>query len=149
MSDYEDILNQSWDNIPQPKTLPEGSYLLKGRNASFQAGKEGQSNSFLFVYQVREAMDDVDADKLAELGADYDMENNQVFHKVWVETSVDYDKVRKHLALHGIEAKGSIADTLKSFKGSQVIAYLKLRTYLDKSGQQITTNQAEQFAKVE
>lgn len=150
MSDYAEIAALSWENIPEPKVLPAGSYLLRGKNATYQPSKDAdKSPSFLFVYGVKEPMDDVPAEDLEALGDGYDVENNQIFHRIWVETAVDFDKVRKHLELHGIEVKGSIPDTLKKFKGTQVVAYLKQRNFTDKSGANRVDNNAEQFAKVE
>lgn len=151
MSEYADILSQSWDNIPQPKLLPVGSWLLKGRNASFQAAKdETKSNAVLFVYSAKEPMDDVDSDALSELGAEYDVAENKIFFRMYVDDAAAWDGVRNHLAKHGIDTAGkSIADSLKAFKGTEVIAYLDQNTFVNAAGESVTSNNAKQFAQVE
>lgn len=149
MSDYADIASMSWENIPEPKVLPVGSYLLRGRNASYQPSKEeGKSPTFMFVYSVKEPMDDVDAEALSGLGEDYDLASNQIFFRIYVETAADFAKVRRHLALHGVEAKGDIKETLKKFKGTEVVAYLNQKQFTDRQGETRTDNNAETFAAV-
>lgn len=151
MADFEDILNQSWDEIPTAKTLPDGSYRLRGRNASYQPAKSAEQNpSVLFVYTVKEPMDDVDADELKKLGGDYDFATNRIFFRMWVEDATDWDNVRKHLAKHGIETAGrAVNESLKAFKGTEVNAYLKQRTFTNNAGEQQIDNNPTQFAAVE
>ncbi len=35
--DYDDILNRTWDEIPEPKLLPGGGWALKGGNLDLTA----------------------------------------------------------------------------------------------------------------
>jgi len=152
MSDnYEDILNQSWDQIPEAQTLPVGSYLLRGRNASYQPAKDAdKSPVVLFVYQPKEPMDDVNEEELAALGENYDIADNKIFVRFYVDDNAQWDVVRNHLIKHGIDPKGkSIADSLKAFKGTEVIAYLDQRQYTNAAGEQVTQNDAKQFAPVD
>lgn len=146
---YEEILNRGWDEVPEVKVLPEGSWLLAGRNAAYKE-PEGDSNPFLmFVYEPKEPMDDVDTDALDELGADYDFSNNRLFFRMWLETSADWDKVRKHLVKHGIDVSGSIKDSLDAFKGTEIVSYLEQRSYTDNAGEPQVTNDPTQFAKAD
>lgn len=148
--DYEDILNQSWESIPVVQTLPDGSYLLKGRSAKYQPAKnEDGSPAVLFVYTPKEAMDDVSADELAKLGDNYDVGANRIFSKFFVNDGADWDKVRKHLVKHGIEATGSIEDSLKAFKGTEVVAFIGTRSFTNNAGETQVENQATNFTKVE
>jgi hypothetical protein len=150
MSDnYEDILNRSWDEIPEVQALPVGSYLLRARNASYQPAKDAdKSPVVLFVYQVKEPMDDVDTAELAALGDNYDIGENKIFHRMYVDDNAAWDAVRQHLAKHGISG-GTIAESLKAFKGQEVIAYLSQRQYTDAAGEQKVQNNAGPFAAVE
>lgn len=150
MSNYEDILNRSWDNIPKDQLLPEGSWLLRGQNATFQKAKtEDQSDRFLFVYQVKEPMSDVDAQALQSLG-DFDITSKQVFFTLFVQRPKDWDIVRAHLAKHGVPVSGvSIQDSLKAFKGTEVIAYLGTKTFTSKqTGEVVTDNDPTVFEPV-
>lgn len=146
----EEILDRSWDEIPVPKLLPVGSYLLKGRNASYVAGQGENSPKALFFYVPKEAMDDVDANALSELGDDYDFAANQIVYTVWLETPRNWDELRNHLAKHGIDTKGkSVKESLKAFKGTEVIAYLNTRNFQNRAGETVTENNPTAFVKVE
>src|SRR5262245_17512479 len=137
---YDEILNGSWDNVPQDKVLPEGSWLLRGKNATFQKAKEAdKSDRFLFVYQVREPMSDVDAQALQGLG-DFDITSKQVFYTVFIQRPKDWDTLKSHFAKHGVPTNGSIQESLKGFEGSEVIAYLGTKTFTSKSGDVVTDN---------
>src|SRR5690606_4101030 len=127
--DYDDILNRSWDDIPIPQVLPLGSYLLRNRNVTYKPATDTASARVLFFYNVREPMDDVDADALAELGEDYDLSTNQVVASFFVESARDWDTVRNHLALHGVDLSGkTIREAFKEVRGKEVVAYLDQRT---------------------
>lgn len=151
MSDYADILNQQWDEIPEVAVLPSGSYRLRARKASYQPAKSADGNpSFMFVYTVKEPMSDVSDDELAALGENYDVGANRIFTRIWVESNADMDNVRKHLAKHGVDAKGkTLQETLKEFEGKEVIAFLNQRTFTNNAGEQVLTNEASQFAPTE
>lgn len=144
---YEDILNQSWDNIPVPKLLPEGSWLLRGQNAKYQPSKgEDQAPTVMFVDVPKEPMNDVDAEELAKLGDNYDLANNKLFTRVFINDASDWNKARKILKAHGIETEGqSIQDSLKAYKGTESIAFLSQRTFTNKAGEEQQSNEASQF----
>jgi hypothetical protein len=153
MSDnYEDILSQSWDNIPVPKALPVGSYLLKAGSASFQPAKDAdKSPSVLFVHSPKEAMDDVDREALEGLGENYDIAGNRLFTRIFIETAADWDKVRNLVKKHGVDVAGkSIQDTLKAVRGREIIGYVDQNTYEDKTtGELRTGNNTKGFVAVE
>jgi hypothetical protein len=148
---YEDILETSWDDVPQVKLLPVGSWLLKVRNASFQPPKkEDQSPSVLIVYTAKEPMDDVSDEELAELGEDYDFGENRLFVRFWIETGADKDNLRKHIEKHGIETKGmTFAETLKALKGNEVIAYVAQKSFQNAAGVSVVENTATNFQVAE
>jgi hypothetical protein len=150
MDDYEEILNKSWDEIPSPQVLPVGSYRLKVKGASYKEAKSSGTNDYvLFVYQAVEPLEDVDADALAELG-DYDISQNTLFFRIWIEAYADWDDVRKHVVKHGIElVPGETPkETLARMKGAVVIAWLDQRTYENKAGDTVEDNDPMQFAPV-
>lgn len=150
MSDYKDIAELSWDEIQEPKVLPVGTYLLKLRNAVFQPAKEeDKSPVVMFVHVPKEAMADVKADELAELGGDYDIGENKIFTRFYIEDGSSWDQVRKLLQKHGVEPKGSIVESLKSAKGSEVLGYLDQRAFARKDGSQGVANNVTEFAPVE
>ncbi len=149
--DYEEILNKSWDEIPVAQLLPVGSYRLKSGGANYIEAKDADKNDcVLFPYTPVEPLQDVDADALAELG-DYDISQNKVFHRIWIEGYADWDKVRKHILKHGIELipGETPKETFARMKGSAIIAWLDQREFEDKSGETVQTNDPTQFAAVE
>ena len=147
---YEEILSRGWDEIPEVRPLPTGSYLLKGRGAKYHPAKGDGNPSILFVYTPMEPMDDVDDAELKALGANYDIKGNRIFYRAWLETGADWDTVRKHLAKHGIETKGkNISDSLGAFKGTEVVAHLGVRNYTNGAGDLVTENQPNAFHKAD
>jgi hypothetical protein len=134
------VLKGSWGEIPEVKLLPGGTYRLRCRNVSFQAPKSEDGNpSVMFVYVPQETMDDVDQEALSELGPDYDIEENQLFERIWLERGADWDRLRKHLLKHGIteadlEEAGDIESSLKLAKGRDVLGLVIQRQYKDKTG---------------
>lgn len=152
MSDYEAILNASFNEIPEVKTLPDGSWKLKARSAKFMPPKEEGNNPLvLFVYSAVEPMDDVNQEDLTALGDDYDYSGNSIFTRFYVESKADWDKVRKHIEKHGVDVTTDepVNEVLKGVKGTEVIAYLKSRSFTNSAGQPSEENTATNFAPVE
>lgn len=150
MSDYADIADLSWDNIQEPKTLPVGTYLLKLRNVSFQPSKEeGKSPVVLFVHAPKEAMEDVRSEELEALGSEYDISENKVFTRKYIEDGASWAEVRNLLAKHGVEVSGSVEESFKKAKGAEVLGYLDQNTFTRKDGTVATGNNVTEFAKVD
>lgn len=149
-TDYADILEMSWEDIPEPKLVPDGSWLFTLKNASYQPPKGDASPRVMFVYSPKEPMDDVDAGELEKLG-DYDYTENRAFHVLWLETKRDWDNVRKHLTLHGLEPTGNIVEYLKTVRslGGQVVAYVTTDNFKNKDGQTVPQNRLSNFTKFE
>lgn len=154
MSDYADIANLSWDEIQEPQVLPVGSYLLKLSNASFQPSKDAdKSPVVMFVYKAKEAMEDVNTEELEALGAEYDISENKIFHRIYIEDGSSWDQVRKHIAKHFPEdeapPKGKVVDTLKALKGAEIVGYLNQQSFKRKDGTQGMSNNATEFGRVD
>ncbi len=159
LNDYESIGDTSWDDIPEPKTLPNGPWLLQGKNAKRMKGRdaddehEASSPYVLFFYKAVEPLAEVDDAELAALGDDYDVSTNDLSFRIYIETKADFRKVLTHLAKHEIvpeksEETGkmeSIDATLKRFRKSKVIGVLKSRTFKDKTGELHTDNSISAF----
>ena len=147
MSDYENILSKGWDNIPQPKQLPEGSYLLVSRGASIQAPtKEGGNPNILFVHSVKEAMDDVDDGDLKKLGDGYDFSLNRIFTRVWLETAADYSGARAMLKKHGVDTSGDdYKEAFKDLRGKEIVAFLTPHSFVNNAGDEVQDNRASNF----
>lgn len=152
---YEAIAETSWDDIPEPKILPKGTWKLRGKNAKRMNGGEG-TDYVLFFYKAEEPMSDVDDADLDALGKDYDFNINDLSFRIYIETLADYRKVQAFLSKHGVEpsvdestgkAEG-IDATLKKFKNSEVLSVLGKRTFKDKTGELRTDNTLTAFASV-
>lgn len=150
MSDYAEIANLSWDNIQEPKVLPLGSYLLKLKNVSFQPSKDqDKSPVVLFIHQPKEPMDDVKTEELEALGKDYDISENKTFTRIYIEDGSSWDQVRKLLAKHGVDVSGSVPDSFKKAKGTEVIGFLETRNFQRQDGTQGEANNVTSFSSVE
>lgn len=148
--EYAEILKKSWDDIPKPQLLPNGSWRMRARNAKYMEAKAADQNPFaLFVYAPTEALSDVDEDALAEMD-DYDPSQNRVFARIWLETAADWDALRNHIRKHGIDTSGrSPEETLKAVKGTEIIAFLDRETFTDGAGEVREQNVASKFAPVD
>lgn len=150
MSDYADISDLSWDNIQEPKPAPNGTYLLRGSNAVFQPSREeGQNPAVMFVHNIKEPMSDVKSEELEALGVDYDLTENKVFSKVFIEDGSSWMKVKAILEKHGIKTSGKVLDDLKKVKGAEVLAYLTVSTFKRKDDSVGQNNKVETWAAVD
>ena len=148
-TNYSDIAKLTWGNIPEPKLLPDGSWLLRAQMAKYMPARDEDGNpQVLFVYGAKEPMSDVRAEDLDALGSNYDLGANRIFVRFYVSNAAEWDNVRKHLAKHGVEAEGPIVDTLKKVRGTEVVGYLTTRSFVDGSGNQRSENTAGQFEAV-
>lgn len=153
--DYDDVLNETWDDLPVEKTLPDGGYRLKGTNVAWVKPKtEGQKAKVLFSYEAKEPLT-VDADVLEEkLGDNYDLALNNLTFTIFIETAKDWQQVKKHLKVHGIEAEGPLFDDnkklafAKAFRGSEVVAQIGHRFFENNAGEQVEQNTLSKFQAV-
>lgn len=148
---YSEILDRSWDDIPEPSLLPEGSWLLRGKNATYIPKKDTLNARVLFFYVPKEPMSDVDQEALDALGDDFDYAegSDDIVKTFWIEKNAQWKDVKDHLALHGVEVKGrSQQETLKAFKGTEVVSFLVQKTVNTKNGPK-TVMDPSTFAKVE
>lgn len=154
MADYDDILNRTWDDIPEPQLLPNGGWMLSGANVALVKPKEdNQALKVLFSYKAKQPTNVAD-DLLEELG-EYDFTINDLTFTIYVETAADWSKVKKHLAKHGVEVSGALFNEAgklafaKAFRGSEVIAEVGQRSYEDAAGETIWQNTLSKFQAVE
>lgn len=149
MSDYKDIANLSWDKIQEPKPGPVGTYLLKGSNGVFQPAKEeGKSPVVMFVHTIKEAMDDVSSAELAELGEGYDLTENKVFTRIFIEDGSSWLKVRDILLKHDVKLSNNVLEDLKKVKGAEVLGYLTIDRFKRDDGTMGENNKVETWASV-
>lgn len=151
--DYDDILNRSWDEIPEPQILPAGDWLVAGANAALvKPTEEGKSLKVLLSYTAKSPVA-VDEDKLAELG-EYDISTSDLNYTIFVEKASDWDKVRKHLAIAGVPMEGAILNEngklgfAKAFRGSEVVVELGERSFQNQAGETIWQNSMSKFRTV-
>lgn len=151
--DYDDILNRTWDDIPEPVLLPGGAWMVVGKTAGLvKPREEGQSLKVLFNLKAKEPVN-VAQEELDELG-DYDITINDLQYTVYIESAADWDKVRKFLAVFGVEMSGSILDDkgklafAKAFNGAEAIAEIGQRNYENKDGETVWQNTLSKFQKV-
>lgn len=152
-NDYDEILNRTWDEIPDEKVLPDGWYVLTAKNANFQKPKGDGNAKILIFYTVADALGEDDGgprqDALEALGADYDMTENEIVQTIWVSGNKDWRAAKRHLALLGVTTEGkSLMDGLKEVKGNPIAARLEYRTYQNKAGITVEQNDPKEFAPI-
>lgn len=153
MSDvnYDALLTESVDNIPQEVIFPQGLYTLRCRGARFVAPKEADQKPRLFVnWTVKAPQDDVDAAEWDALKKD-DREATEVLSVFNLVNAYDWSRVFDIAAKSGIDKTGMTKkDLFDSFAKTEVIAYVKPRTFQDKqTGETRQTNDVGNFAAVE
>jgi hypothetical protein len=146
---YTDIANLSWNDIPDVKTLPDGSWLLKARSASFKPSTDPEKSPVvMIVFNAKEPMDDVRSEDLEGLGKDYDVSANTIFHRIYIENFSDWKRVKDVLAKMGVDTEGkSVPDSLKEVKGKEIIAALKTRNFTRADGEPGEENNITAFVK--
>lgn len=150
--DYEGLLERTRAETPTLQLLPVGSFRLKhSGNAKFQKARDSDKNdSVMFVYSAMEALEDVDNEQLAALG-DYDISQNKLFFRVWIENEVDWANFWLHVDKHGELGLGPDAtrkEAMEAMKGTEIIAWLEQRTFQNKAGDMVDTNDPVNFAAV-
>lgn len=142
-----DILNRTWDEMPQEQILPVGNWRVKGKNMAYVLPKEEGKNPRVvaFITPV-EPMDDVDIEKLRDLGEDYDFTTNQVTWTKWIERPKDWEGVKSLLSKFGVSSEGTLKEQMKAFKGHEAIAYLDQGSFKTRDGETVLENQPKDFA---
>ena len=149
-NDYADLLNRSWDDMPEEAVLPGGTWRLKMRNAAYVGPKDNLSARVLFFYTPVEPLGDVDPEAIGALGADYDLTINQVTFQIWIESPRDWAAVKRHAEKHGVDVKGlTPKGTFKALKGAEVNAYVDTRTFEARDGSTRVENVAKDFSAID
>lgn len=132
---YEDILNKSWDEIPEERLLPAGPWRLKCRGASHKPAKGDGNPSIMFIYEALEPLEGVSDDELAELGPDYDYKSNRIFHRFWIEGNNDLRIVKRHVEKHGVDVTGMTGqEILKAVRGKSIVGIVGQRSFTRNDG---------------
>lgn len=150
MANYDDLLNRSWDEIPEEAVLPVGDWALEGKSASFIESKEdGKSDKIVFFWGVTSPVD-VDEEEIAKLGSDYDLDLNQPTQTFYIDGPSAIGKVRKFLLKLGVDIEGlTPLESLKAFKGARAVAFLDQRSYQDQSGETVWQNDVKKVRALE
>ena len=149
MTDYKDILSKQWKDLPQPKLLPNGSWLLRVTKV-IEPEADAKWPQFTFMMAAKQAMDDVSAADIEALGEDYDVSQSVIFHRMWASRETDFDKICRFLEKLGLDMDNlTIGDALEKAKGSEIVAYVDTETYNDKDGNSVTRNTAGSFSAAE
>src|SRR5512138_197090 len=153
MSDYADILKQSWADIPQPKLLPVGSWELRCTSAKLAPPKQAdQKVQVQFSFAPVEPMSDVSDEALQELGTDdYSAATEAIFHRMFFSSPSDKQKVRTLLLRLGVANVDelSVEQSLKAAVNGTAVAYLVQESYQAKSGETGVKNAISHFINKE
>jgi len=148
--DLGNILDRSWDDMPEVQLLPNGTYTLAVRNIAYMAPKDaGQNGKVVAFFIPKTPLSDVDEDKLAGLGADYDITENEVTATFWIERNRDWQPVKDLLKALGVDTDGqTFKESFKAARKKEVNGYVDTRSYTGRNGT-VTSNVATAFQAVE
>ena len=143
MTRFEDILNQSLDELPEPKDLPDGTtWHFECRRAFFVDAKGDAGPRVVFIYRPIEFIDGT----LPEGWTDEDMEMAEVSYTIWLDTPRDLIiNVRRHIDKHeGVEKGDTLVETLsKGMRGATIIADVYHRSRINNR-----TGEVEEFVEL-
>lgn len=147
---YQDILNESTANIPVDVILPQGGYVLRVSRANAILPKEeGQKLKVMVNMTVKGPLDDVDETEFRKIDRD-DVASTELLRSFNLATGYDYKNFYSFATACGIETQGKTKQqVVDALKGCQVQGYVKARTYENKDGASVTTNDVSNFAAVE
>lgn len=153
VNDYDDILDRSWDEIPEAKQLPVGTYRLKAISGKYTPG-DGNLSPRVNITLITVEPVDVDADDIAELGEDYPFSENIMNHVVWLSENRDYRNFALLLGKFGVDLDGmGIQETLRDIKNivknREILAYVEPDSFVAKSGEEVHGNKPTSFAPIE
>lgn len=151
-NDYDEIIEGSWDGVPDKDPVaPDGDYVLVGKNAAFmKATKEGANDRVVFFLGIKEPIE-VDQDLLDALPDDFDFGNVEVTYQQWIESPRDWIKVKNTLRKFGVDpaAYASRKDSFAAIRGQETAGAVKTRSYTNKAGEVVTSNQVAAFIDME
>lgn len=145
LGDFESILNRSMDEVQEPGLYPTGTWLVRNVGGLVRRDDKGREIVIL-TYVAVEPQDDVDPDELAAAGNSF--EGNKLWYRRIIETNDDAFKLKKFIAMHGVEIKGkSYEEGIRELRGREIFAYVGTRTY-ERQGDMVVENTLMQFAPV-
>jgi len=148
-TDYEKLLETGWEDIPEPKVLPDGTWLLQCVKAKYQAGGDKTNANVMFIYVPKMPMDDVREDELEELEG-YDWAKNQIFFKIWLQRPADWAKLRSHLSKHHIDVDSlNKADSIAAAQGTEIYGQLADGSYKNAQNENVLDNKIVAFQPYE
>lgn len=134
-STFETMFQKSRAEIPVPKTLPRGHYVLALR-ATFKRPprEEGKSGQLSFSFEALEPMEDVDPGELEALGENYSIKDNKISADFWLgeNNPQDWHRVWEHLAYYGVKSEdfADLDTALKAAVNKRIVAYVSPDTYV-------------------
>lgn len=145
--DLGNILDRSWDDMPEVLLLPTGSYKLVVRNIAYMAPKEAGQNGKVVVFFIpKEALSDVDTSDLPE---GYDLTENEATKTFWIERNKDWQQVRDLLTKLGVDTEGkTMKDSFKAARKKEIVGYIDVRSFQSR-GETVTQNQVTDLSAQE
>lgn len=147
---YEEILQTGWNELPDEKYLPDGSFRLKVVSGKvIPPRNENESAVAMFALEPQEAMSDVSDDALAALGEDFDLADHTLFHKIWLKKASDWHRLQSLIEKMGVDPKAyqTKEESLKACKNAQIVGYVVTKVFTDKAtGAPRQQNEVQSFA---
>lgn len=152
MSEFDDILSTSFDDLPPEVATPKGTWRLKCRGVGFVPAKEeGQSPKILLTHTPVEPMDNVSESELqacAEAGVD--PKDNEITTSLFMSKPKDWHRLKRIMEAHGVEVSdySNKRKAIEALKGRDVLANVSRRTYTS-GGEERSEDAASGWATVD
>lgn len=146
---FEDFFKRSLNELPKPKPLPRGHYVLALRSSFKRPPREeGKSGQLVLFYEPVAPGDDVDPTELEAFQAEgLSIQDVSIAVEFWLGDWSDVEAIYKHLALLGadVEQAADLSVAVKAATNKRVAAYVSTDTYMHKVKGLQWKNKAEGF----
>lgn len=133
---FEDFFKKSRDEIPEPKPLPRGHYILALRgNFKRPPREEGKSGQLALFLEAVEPCDDVDPAELEAYGeGGLSIKEATISVEFWLGDWSDVKAIFDHLALYGVDvaSMSDLSTALKAATNKRIVGHVGVETYMHK-----------------
>ena len=150
---FEDFFKKSLSELPEPKSLPRGHYVLALRgNFKRPPREKGKSGQLALFLEPIEPCDDVDPAELEAFVSDgRSIKDNTVTVEFWLGDWKNVKDIYAHLELYGVNVAdmADLSVALKAATNKRIVAYVSPETYQHKVKGMQTKDKAEGFKAIQ
>jgi hypothetical protein len=138
-TDFEDLLDKSFDDIAEPPLVPTGGWIIQGIGNNYKPASEGEAAKVNLGFTLVRPTDDVDPEKLAEVGDEW--KGMRFWKRYTMEGPQDRWAITRDLRTLGVEGSASLKEMLRNgklIKGRQAVGVVGVNSYTRANGDRVT-----------